>query len=54
MPGKPLTEWGKKRFHALFHPAAPKMRFPVCFIFNDLPSSKMAARAYAAHRLEKN
>jgi len=44
----------KKRIHALFHRAAPKMRFPACFIFNDLQSSKMAARIYAAHRLEKN
>jgi len=45
----------KKRIHALFHHTAPKMRFPACFIFNDLQSSKMAARPYAAHRLlEKN
>jgi len=44
----------KKRIHALFHRAAPKMRFPACFIFNDLQSSKMAARPYAAHKLGKN
>ena len=49
-----LNRMVKKRIHALFHRAAPKMRFPACFIFNDLQSSKMAARPCAAHRLAKN
>ncbi|MDH3411965.1 MAG: hypothetical protein OEM98_05700 [Gammaproteobacteria bacterium] len=44
----------KKRIHALFHCAAPKIRFSACFIFNDLQSSKMAARPYAARKLAKN
>jgi len=44
----------KKRIHALYHRAAPRIRFPACFIFNDSQSSKMAARPCAAHMLEKN
>jgi len=44
----------KKRIHALFHRTASKMRFPACFIFNDLQSSKMLARPCAAHRLGEN
>ena len=37
---KRINRMVKKCIHALFHRAAPKMRFPACFIFNDLRKVK--------------
>jgi len=44
----------KKPFHGLLQRRNRKMRFPGSFIFNDLPSSKMAVPPCTAHKPLKN
>ncbi len=44
----------KKSFHGLFQRRNRKMRFAGSFIFNDLPSSKMAVHPCTTHKPLKN